>query len=168
MVEDLKYLMDQDGFPGILPVEGRKYHPGYVTMMTAIGDKMGEGNVLTLLANAEARQRDNRRQEAAEDNAGNQVGGQTGTQVGTQAGTQVGTQAGTGQVGIQAGTGQAGGGQAVGQAVSQAARVTRSQTANASSGGRGERGGRGHGEVNVGGGVHVERAGRSLLSLYHN
>jgi hypothetical protein len=57
MVEDLKWVLQQDDLPDELPLEAKHYPPDYQVMMVSLGKREGEDKVVDLLANAEARER---------------------------------------------------------------------------------------------------------------
>jgi len=57
MVEDLKWVLQQEDLPEELPLEDKQYHQDYQAMMISLGKREGEEKVVELLANAEARER---------------------------------------------------------------------------------------------------------------
>ena len=63
-------MRDRD-LPPELPVESKKYHPGYIAMMKSVGERAGHTEVVKLLANTEARQREGKIQEL--DDEGNPI-----------------------------------------------------------------------------------------------
>jgi len=56
MVEDIKWLLQQDSLPAILPLSARKYHSSYTETMS-VGGRLEPVSVTTILGTAEARDR---------------------------------------------------------------------------------------------------------------
>ncbi|KAF8415393.1 hypothetical protein EV426DRAFT_710234 [Tirmania nivea] len=60
MVEDLKWVLEQDDLLPNLPLNECKYHPKYNALMVLVGQRIGGENVVSMLANMEARKQDGR------------------------------------------------------------------------------------------------------------
>ncbi|KAF8418672.1 hypothetical protein EV426DRAFT_704459 [Tirmania nivea] len=60
IVEDLKWVLEQDDLPPNLPLNEHKYHPEYNALIVSVGQRIEGENMVSILANAEARKRDGR------------------------------------------------------------------------------------------------------------
>ncbi|KAF8416333.1 hypothetical protein EV426DRAFT_709377 [Tirmania nivea] len=53
IVENLKWVLEQDDLPPNLPLDERKYHPEYNALIVSVGQRIGGENIVSILANAE-------------------------------------------------------------------------------------------------------------------